>query len=80
MSRLAAAHSPLLVLLFCFCVLHLHFHSQVFLVDEKGLRHGFPNADTFEAMGFEWGQIHSIPTFVMDTIPLGDPLPKKDFR
>ena len=49
---------------------------EVFMVDDTGHRRVIPDADTFEAMGFQWGHIKAIPAFVMVTIPQGDPFSK----
>lgn len=49
--------------------------DEIFLMDEHGFKHSIPNADTFEFLGFHWGHVKNIPTFVMQTIPAGDPIP-----
>lgn len=47
---------------------------SVYLV-VNGTLHEFPNAVTFEAMGFEWANIHSIPDSELRLLPFGDSLP-----
>jgi hypothetical protein len=48
--------------------------EAVFVVDEIGNRRIVPNSDTFEAYGFEWGNIKSVPQRVLMKIAEGSPL------
>ncbi len=44
-------------------------------VMEGGKRRHIPDPPTFEAMGFNWGDIRQISSQEVNAVPLGDPLP-----
>jgi hypothetical protein len=48
--------------------------EAVYAIDETGKRRAIPNSDTFEAFGFEWGNIKSVPQRVLIKIAEGAPL------
>ena len=49
-------------------------HPAVFVVI-GGQRHAIPNEETFNEMGYDWGEIQLVPQNVIDGIPYGGELP-----
>ena len=49
-------------------------HPAVFVVIE-GHRHAIPDEETFNELGYDWGEIELVPQSVIDGIPYGGELP-----
>jgi len=47
---------------------------EIFLV-VNGTKRGFPDLDTFIAMKFDLSQVKQVHHIIVQSIPLGDPLP-----
>src|SRR5262249_46903665 len=47
---------------------------EIYIV-QGGQRHWIPNPQTFIANGYAWDAVEAIPTSVINTIPLGAPVP-----
>lgn len=48
--------------------------NAVYLVDDKGVRHIFPDFYTYQTMGFENSIVKKIPDTKLEAMPLGDPV------
>jgi hypothetical protein len=53
--------------------------ASVFMV-ENGVRRGIPSSKTFEALGFQWPRIKTLPLAVVESIPLGRSIREQDSK